>query len=137
MIAAITASAILSTLALIHFYWAFGGTKGVAAAVPASRGQPLFKPGPMATTGVGIGLLGLAALFFVTGVRLAPQAAQWGLRTMTALAGLVFAARAVGDFRYLGFFKRAREGRFAWLDTYAYSPLCLALAILAGAVALG
>jgi hypothetical protein len=37
-------------------------------------------------------------------------------------------ARAVGDFRYVGFFKRVRDSRFATLDTRVYSPLCFVLA---------
>jgi hypothetical protein len=41
-------------------------------------------------------------------------------------AGLL--ARGIGDFNYLGLFKRLRGSRFATLDTYLYSPLCLLLA---------
>jgi hypothetical protein len=37
-------------------------------------------------------------------------------------------ARAIGDFKYLGLFKRVRGSRFATLDTFVYSPLCLLLA---------
>ena len=50
---------------------------------------------------------------------------QWGL---WVLAGL-FLLRTIGDFRYVGFFKRVREGRFAHLDTRFYSPLCLLLCV--------
>jgi hypothetical protein len=41
---------------------------------------------------------------------------------------LGLAARAVGEFKYVGFFKRVRGSRFATLDTWIYSPLCLLLA---------
>jgi lipopolysaccharide/colanic/teichoic acid biosynthesis glycosyltransferase len=37
-------------------------------------------------------------------------------------------ARAVGEFKYVGFFKRVRDSKFATLDTFVYSPLCLLLA---------
>jgi len=47
----------------------------------------------------------------------------------------VFALRAIGDFRHVGFFKRVRGCRFARLDTLAYSPLCTALALLIGIAA--
>jgi hypothetical protein len=43
--------------------------------------------------------------------------------------------RAIGDFRYVGFFKRIRDSKFARLDTLAYSPLCAALAVLIGIAA--
>ena len=42
-------------------------------------------------------------------------------------AGLL--ARSIGDFRYLGFFKRVRGSRFATLDSWVYSPICALLAI--------
>ena len=42
------------------------------------------------------------------------------------------ALRAIGDFRYVGFFKRVRDSSFARLDTLAYSPLCAGLAVLIG-----
>jgi glyoxylase-like metal-dependent hydrolase (beta-lactamase superfamily II) len=38
-------------------------------------------------------------------------------------------ARAVGDFRYVGFFKKVRGSRFARMDTFLYSPLCLMLSL--------
>jgi hypothetical protein len=41
--------------------------------------------------------------------------------------GLV--ARAIGEFKYLGFFKRVTGSKFARLDTLLYSPLCLLLAV--------
>jgi hypothetical protein len=40
----------------------------------------------------------------------------------------VLALRAIGEFRYVGLFKRVRESRFAALDTRVYTPLCVALA---------
>ena len=44
--------------------------------------------------------------------------------------------RAIGEFRYVGFFKRVRGSRFAKLDTVVYSPLCLLLAVGVALVAL-
>jgi hypothetical protein len=37
--------------------------------------------------------------------------------------------RAIGDFNYVGFFKRRRGTRFAHLDTRLYSPLALGLGL--------
>jgi hypothetical protein len=51
------------------------------------------------------------------------------------LVGLL--ARAVGEFKHVGFFKRVVGSRFATLDTYVYSPLCLALAMGVALVARG
>ena len=51
------------------------------------------------------------------------------------LIAAVFALRAIGDIRYVGFFKSIRDTRFARLDTLAYSPLCAVLAVLSGIAA--
>jgi hypothetical protein len=50
---------------------------------------------------------------------------------------IIFAARALGDFRFVGFTKSVRDSRFARLDTRVYSPLCVLLAALACALAFG
>jgi hypothetical protein len=49
---------------------------------------------------------------------------------------LIFAARAVGDFRYVGFFKRVRDSRFGRLDSALYSPLCVFLSFASAVAAL-
>ena len=71
--------------------------------------------------------------------RLAEGAGFAGDNNFAEIAAWVFAAmfalRAIGDFRYVGFFKRIRDTRFARLDTLAYSPLCAVLAVLIGIAA--
>ena len=39
----------------------------------------------------------------------------------------VFLVRAIGDFRYVGFFKKIKGTIFANLDTKFYTPLCILL----------
>ena len=50
---------------------------------------------------------------------------RWG----NLLIGFVFFARAVGDFNYVGFFKRVKNTAFAHNDSYYYSPLCLFISV--------
>lgn len=50
-----------------------------------------------------------------------------GLYSYALSFGLL--ARAIGEFKYLGFFKRVHGSRFARLDSLVYSPLCLLLAL--------
>jgi len=71
---------------------------------------------------VRIGWLSLPAIPGLSGL----------VRVGAWLIAAAFALRAIGDFRYVGFFKRVRESRFARLDTFAYSPLCTLLALLIG-----
>jgi hypothetical protein len=124
-----TVAGVMAALAMLHAYWALGGRAGSAVAIPQSGGRPLFRPGRGGTLAVAVGLLGaaLAALD-------APYPLfQWLPHEQRAGArfalGLLFLARAVGDFRHVGFFKRRREGAFASWDSRLFSPLSLALGL--------
>jgi hypothetical protein len=50
-------------------------------------------------------------------------------RVLTPMLSLVFLVRAIGDFRFIGFFRRPSESAFAYWDMRLYSPLCLFIAI--------
>jgi hypothetical protein len=138
MIAGATAIVILLLLAALHLYWAAGGEAGKAAAVPTAEGRAVIKPSALGTAMVAAGLCVIAALLALrigwlklpgfAGDHILVQIAAW-------LIAAVFALRAIGDFRYVGFFKRIRDSRFARLDTLAYSPLCAVLAVLIGIAA--
>jgi Protein of unknown function (DUF3995) len=116
---------ILGGLAILHVYWAAGGRWGAEAAVPElSSGKPRFRPGPGACLAVAV-MLSIGALCAIL-----PFDAWWRILALRAMA-VVFGLRAIGDFRYVGFFKRVTRSRFATLDTRFYSPLCVLLAVLA------
>lgn len=125
-------------LAGIHVYWALGGRRGLAGAIPERDGRPVFQPGPFATAVVAFLLLVSSALVLdragVVGPHVAPPALRrWGAWGIAA----ALSARAIGDFRYVGFFKQLRGTRFAELDTCLYSPLALVLGFGTGIVAWG
>ena len=119
------AATILIVLAVVHLYWAAGGALGKDAAIPVRDGRPLLRPTPTVTYIVAAGLFAMALLVMT------------GTGWLVGLIGAVFIIRAVGDFRYIGFFKTVRAGRFARLDTLAYSPLSLLLGILIAISATG
>jgi hypothetical protein len=124
-------------LALWHFYMAVMPSSGESGAVPSIGGKPLFIPSARATASVGVVLLLFSGLVAGTAGILPleiPRLVLTGLSYALA-AGLL--ARAVGDFKYVGFFKRVRGSRFATMDTFLYSPLCLLLAAGVAGVALG
>ena len=127
---------VFAALALIHVYWAAGGAWGRAAAVPtgAAGGAQLFHPSRASTLAVAAALL-LAALVLLgrLGIRAAPLPG-WMFVWGSWVIALVFLARAVGEFRYVGLFKSVRGTDFANWDTWLFTPLCLFLAVAAGAV---
>jgi hypothetical protein len=138
MIAGAAAIVILLLATAIHVYWAVGGKAGKAAAVPTAGGRAVIKPSPLGTGLVAAGLCAIAALLaFRIGWLKLPGVANDNIFVQIAawLIAAVFALRAIGDFRYVGFFKRIRDSKFARLDTLAYSPLCAALAVLIGIAA--
>jgi hypothetical protein len=119
----------LAAIALLHLYWGVGGQTARLGAVPERDGQPVFEPSRAATLAVAAALLAAAALVALGG-RLLPNPAPAGVtRVLVFCLGGVLVARAIGDFRLVGFFKAIRAGEFARRDTWLYSPLCLLLGV--------
>ncbi len=137
LVVGLSAGVTLAAIGALHVYWAFGGKLGGGAAVPERDGAPLFRPSRGATLLVAGALFtGAALLFAQSGVVAVGSPAMvvrvgcWGL-------AFVFAARAIGDFRWVGMFKRERRSRFARMDTRVFTPLCLVLAVACAVVAGG
>jgi hypothetical protein len=103
---------VLAAIAVVHVYWAFGGLRGAAVAVPQRDGGPLFTPTPGATLAVAALLLAAALLVVARISYRGDVVPSWALATAVAAVGMVFALRAVGDFRWIGFFKRHRASPF-------------------------
>lgn len=117
----ISATVVIAAISVLHVYWARGGERFAANAIPTRSGKPTINPGPVTTYTV-------AGLLATAGLAGALSTARLGGRTpriLAAGAGLVFLLRAMGDFRLVGFFKKERATEFAKLDTRIYSPLCL------------
>lgn len=118
-------------LGAVHVYWAAGGRRGLAAAVPERNGRPRFRPGPLLTLGVAAGLFGLSALAW----SLAPSGPGFPafLRPLSPYLGAAAAAgfllRTVGDLGDVGVLKRRRGTRFATWDDRLYSPLSFGLGL--------
>lgn len=127
---------VCGVVSLLHVAWAVGLRVGEGHAIPERPdGTPVFRPGPLATLTVAV-LLFISALLVTQrvglGRALLPAALVepgcWGVAA-------VLTARAIGEFRYVGFFKRVRQTPFARMDTLVYSPLALLLGVGAGLVA--
>jgi hypothetical protein len=126
---------VFAALAALHFYWAAGGRLASQNTLPAVGDRPLFEPGPLATTAVGLALVSAAVVSALHGDLLLLDFPGWlsGLGTWALM--LIFAARAIGEFHYVGFFKRVRDTDFARRDSLFYSPLCVLISALAAGLA--
>ncbi len=127
-IVSLTIFTILSIIALIHVYWAFGGTKGVSLAIPLVDGANAFTPSAIVTLLVAVMLalfviLPLILIDTIHVVKIPIDYIQWG----GVVVGSIFFLRSIGDFNLVGFSKKRKQGQFATLDSWLYSPLCLLL----------
>ncbi|MCY7351169.1 MAG: DUF3995 domain-containing protein [Cytophagaceae bacterium] len=127
-----TNAVLFVAIAALHVRWAFQHQTGSSPVVPTlgDGTTPLFRPRTPETLVVAIGLLGFA--FVTVSVLTGWLPTRWPFYGNLAIGG-IFLLRAVGEFRYVGFFKKVRNTAFARYDTFYYSPLCL----LMSAVALG
>ncbi len=120
-------SFIFLCIAGIHLYWAFGGQFGKMASVPSNEnGEPLFIPGPLPCI--------LVAFVFIafTLVLHLPEIVVFNLDLLPIVSWImvaIFAFRIIGDFNYIGLFKKVKQTDFAILDNRFIIPLC-ALVIL-------
>ena len=124
---------IFTCISMVHLYWAAGGKLGSLAAIPqlpgefASGPRLAFRPSALGTFLVAMGLVGIALLVCLRAglyfSAVSHAALQWGI---SAIALLMF-ARAIGDSDLVGFFKEQVGSKFARLDTWAFSPLCVVL----------
>lgn len=121
---------ILFFVAAIHFYWAFGGKWGAHAILPQINSEKrVFTPSPIVTFAVAVPFLIISLIF--------AQAAGWFhfeiiaqyLSSLLLVLVAVFAIRALGDFKYVGFFKKIKNTDFAINDTKYFTPLCAFVAI--------
>jgi Protein of unknown function (DUF3995) len=121
---------IFLAVAAIHCYWAFGGRKWTNLALPSVDGKtPVFKPRMLETLIVAIGFLGFIYVVLcesnvLNNSDLLTKYGSWAIP-------VIFIVRAIGEFRYVGFFKKIKDTDFGRMDSKYYSPLCLIVGIIA------
>ena len=120
----------LLLISLIHVYWAFGGRWGANVAVPIKKGslEPVFMPRKIGTLLVALLLVLAALLLVIQGIYLANVQEFTFFSLGCTVCAVLFLLRAIGDFKYVGFFKKIKHSQFARNDTRFYSPLCLLIA---------
>lgn len=137
-IAALILIIIFTFLSGLHIYWAFGGRWASDGVFPTKEDKTEFPmPGIIPTLIVAFGLLFFA---FIASLKIFhfrlpffhEIISKYGL---WAIAG-IFLVRAIGEFNYVGLFKKVRHTTFGIKDTKIYTPLCLVIGISALILAL-
>ncbi len=124
---------IMLVIALLHFYWAFGGKFGLMSAGPTLEEGKDFIPSKIVIFIVALMLFGLSIL----AIQLVSPHEQLKehIHYIGYFVCIIFIIRAIGDFKYVGFFKKIYNSNFANLDTKYFSPLVLFLGISYGVLA--
>ena len=118
-------------LGSIHVYWAFGGQWAADTVLPTnSAGKRMLNPSTLMTLVVSIGLFAFAMYYMVVAGWIHFYLPSW----LQLLAGWgipsIFLLRVIGDFQYVGLFKKITQSEFAQADSRYFVPLCLGIAIL-------
>ncbi|MFC5046186.1 DUF3995 domain-containing protein [Aquimarina hainanensis] len=116
---------IFTILSFFHFYWLFGGVWGVHKVIPTKDPQvpPLSVP-KFGTLVVAITLLLFGILYLLKTGFIQIEIPHWLTYTYYAIP-FIFILRAIGEFRYVGFFKKIKNTEFAQVDSLIFAPLCL------------
>ena len=111
-------------------FWVVGGKWGFENSLPTNEeGERILNPKRTDSAIVGIGL-NLFAIFYLTKIGWVPfSLPDWVSVSVGWFIASIFLLRAMGDLKYVGFFKKVRTTNFAKLDSLYFSPLCLALGV--------
>ncbi|MDN4493187.1 DUF3995 domain-containing protein [Ureibacillus aquaedulcis] len=119
-------------IGMLHVYWAFGGGWGVNSVLPTKddRKLPVLQPRMAGTLFIGL-LCFFACLLLLVQIDLVDAINSSPLSKRLCIAGgIVFLLRAIGEGKYVGFFKKIKHTRFARQDTAFYSPLCVWIGLI-------
>lgn len=119
-----------SVLAGFHFYWFFGGEWGVEKVIPSKgdKANSLSIP-KVATLIVGLVLALFGILYLIKSGLLVFPLPNWINNYGFWFIPAVFILRAIGEFKYVGFFKKVKNSEFAKADSKIFSPLCLGIGV--------
>ncbi len=130
MILSLFLSCVFFLISSIHFYWSLGGKFGFYAALPSNeKGEIILHPKKIDCIIVGVVFLLFCLFYLKKSTLLSIYTPPWVLNYGGWIIPSIFILRAIGDFKYLGFFKRIRTTKFGKADTYYFAPLCLIIAI--------
>lgn len=127
-ILALIISLLFLVLSLIHFNWASGGKWGITKAIPTdTTGKKVMHPDAKASAIVGFGLLFFSFYYVTHFVRV--DLPGWTSYIGWSISA-IFILRSIGDFKYVGLFKRIKGTEFSEMDTKLYVPLCLIIGLI-------
>lgn len=117
-------------LGSFHVYWLVGGTWGLDRVFPTKGNEPTtFSIPKFATLIVALGLFLFGGLYLLKSGLVAVQVPSWVSYAYWFIPA-IFMVRAIGEFKYVGFFKKIKDTKFAKADTKLFAPLCLGIGVI-------
>ncbi len=131
MALSIILSIIFFILGAIHLNWVIGGKFGFAESLPTKEnGERVLNPKKIDSAIVGLGLISFGLFYIIKSGIIIYDLPEWILKYGGWIIPAIFILRAIGEFKYVGFFKRVIHTNFGKLDTRFFSPLCVIIGLL-------
>ena len=122
-------SIIFTLLSLIHFYWLFNGKWGLNKVIPTKEnGLNNLSIPRFATLIVALVLISFGLIYLIKSQFIAFPLPSW-VNIVYWFIPSIFILRAIGDFNYVGIFKKIKNTEFAKADSKCFIPLCLTIGI--------
>lgn len=122
---------IFTLLGLIHLYWLFGGKWGLEKVIPTKGIEENNLSIPkIATLIVALALVLFGVIYLVKSGFISVRLPNWVSNYGYWVIPSIFILRAIGEFKYVGFFKKIKNSEFSKADTKWFSPLCLIIGII-------
>lgn len=122
---------IFCNLGGFHFYWFFGGTWGLAHVFPTKDDAAhVLRIPKFATLIVALALVAMGLLYLIKSGIISFALPTFITNYVYWIIPSIFILRAVGEFKYVGFFKKIKGTKFASADTKIFSPLCMVIGII-------
>jgi len=127
----LTLSLIFIVLSGFHIYWFRGGTWGLEQAIPTKESGPIALEIPKAATlMVAVVLIFFALIYLNASELITFPFPYWISKYALWFIPLIFILRGIGEFNYVGLFKKIKNTKFANADTKIFTPLCFFIGLI-------
>lgn len=124
-------------LSLLHLTWAMGSKWGWENSIPSDeKGNKVLSPSKKDCIVVGIGLMIFSGLYVSNYLNTTLLINETVERIALLVVPCIFLLRSIGDFKYVGLFKKVKQTRFGKTDTSLIIPLCVTISALGFWIAL-
>ncbi len=114
----------------IHIYWLFGGKWGLGKVIPTKTNESgTTKIPKIATLIVAVILISFGLVYLIKSGLIAVVISDTVIYYVGWFIPVIFMLRTIGEFKYVGLFKKIKDTEFAKADTKMFSPLCLFISL--------